>query len=116
MFIATVILGLIFLLGIMTKDKWMPSEDIPIDAYLIDVRTPQEYSNGSVANARNIPLSQISSYINELSDKDNIVVFCRSGMRSGKAKNILQSNGIKKVVNGGSFNRVQNAISKQSNR
>jgi len=80
------------------------------DAYLVDVRTPQEFKNGSVPNAINIPLSEISSSIQKLSNKENIVVFCKSGMRSGRAKKILMQNGIEYVVNGGSVKNVINAL------
>jgi len=115
MFIGAIILGVIFLLVIMTKDKWMFTQEISSNAYLIDVRTPSEFKNGSVPNARNIPLSEISMFVDELSNKVNIVVFCRSGIRSANAKKILESNGIENVVNGGSLKNVQNALRVKNN-
>ena len=40
-------------------------------------------------------------------DKKNIIVFCRSGNRSSMAKNLLEQNGIKNVVNGGTWENVK---------
>ncbi|MEN9486904.1 MAG: hypothetical protein RIR56_592, partial [Bacteroidota bacterium] len=40
------------------------------------------------------------SRINEFKGKPAVVVFCRSGNRSGQAKEILENNGIKNVING----------------
>ncbi len=79
-------------------------------AFLVDVRTPQEFSSGSVKGAVNIPLSEITQRISEFKGKKNIVVFCRSGNRSTQAKNILEQNGIKNVINGGPWQNVNQII------
>ncbi len=71
--------------------------------FLVDVRTPEEYSTGSVPNAVNIPLDTIEDRIQEFKNKDSIVVFCRSGNRSSQAQHILEQYGITHVINGGSF-------------
>jgi rhodanese-related sulfurtransferase len=44
------------------------------------------------------------------SNKKNIVVFCRSGNRSGQAKVILENNGIKNVTNGGTWQDVNKFV------
>lgn len=77
-------------------------------AFLVDVRSAGEFSGGSAKNAVNIPLDQVTQQIDKFKGKDNIVVFCRSGNRSGQAKSILEQNGIKNVVNGGTWNAVAN--------
>lgn len=69
-------------------------------AYLIDVRTPAEFSSGSVEGAINIPLDKLPAHFSNLKGKDNIVVFCRSGARSAQAAEILIKNGFKNVING----------------
>ena len=79
---------------------------LPDDAYLVDVRTTKEFEGGSVPNAINIPLDQVAASIDKFKNKENIVVFCRSGNRSGKAKKILEANGIGNVTNGGSWKSV----------
>jgi rhodanese-related sulfurtransferase len=72
----------------------------------VDVRTPAEFAQGSVKGAVNIPLDQIEKQLAKFKGKKNIVVFCRSGSRSSKAKAILEQNGIINVTNGGSWEDV----------
>jgi phage shock protein E len=79
-------------------------------AFLVDVRTPMEFSEGSVKGAVNIPLDQVSAQLAKFKNKKNIVVFCRSGARSGQAKAILDQNGFSNVTNGGTWHNVQEAL------
>ncbi len=81
------------------------------NSFLVDVRTPGEFAEGSVKGAVNIPLDTLPSELAQFRRKDNIIVFCRSGARSGMAKTILESNGIKNVVNGGSWQNVSRLVS-----
>jgi rhodanese-related sulfurtransferase len=75
-------------------------------AFLVDVRSPDEFAGGSAKGAVNIPLDNITQQIKKFEGKKNIVVFCRSGNRSGQAKRILEENGFKNVTNGGTWNEV----------
>ncbi len=77
--------------------------------FLVDVRTPEEFSAGSVQGAVNIPLPEIENQISQFQNKGAVVVFCRSGNRSGQAKAILESKGIKNVTNGGPWQDVEEA-------
>ncbi|MEX2483415.1 MAG: rhodanese-like domain-containing protein [Brumimicrobium sp.] len=79
-------------------------------AYLVDVRSSGEFSGGSGEGAVNIPLDQIANRTDELKGKDSIVVFCRSGNRSGQAKSILEQKGFENVINGGTWEQVNNLI------
>lgn len=81
-------------------------------AFLVDVRSPGEFSSGHVKGSVNIPLDKVSSQLSKFKGKENIVVFCRSGARSGQAKSILEKNGFKNVVNGGSWQNVSQLIKK----
>lgn len=78
-------------------------------AFLVDVRTPAEFAEGHVKGSTNIPLDQVSNQIAKFKNKQNIVVFCRSGNRSGQAKSILEQNGFSNVTNGGTWQDV-NAV------
>lgn len=80
--------------------------------FFVDVRTPGEFSQGSVNGAVNIPLDQVPARIGEFKGKDEIVVFCRSGNRSSQAKAILEQNGITNVINGGSWEDVKKTYNK----
>lgn len=113
-FILIIIIGVV-MLGIFKnlfgqKDNKQLKEALADNAYLVDVRTPSEFASGSVKGAVNIPLDKISGQLSKLKGKKNIVVFCRSGNRSGQAKQILEKNGFKNVVNGGTWNNVQKVI------
>jgi phage shock protein E len=81
-------------------------------AYLIDVRTPIEFASGHVEGSVNIPLDILHQYIPELQRKSHIIVFCRTGNRSGMAKSMLEANGIQNVINGGAWQEVKRAIEK----
>ena len=85
-------------------------EVIQEGAFLVDVREKMEFAEGSVKGAVNIPLGTISTQLSKFKDKKNIIVFCRSGMRSGQAKSILEGNGIKNVFNGGSWYNVAELV------
>lgn len=78
-------------------------------AVLVDVRTPQEYSEGNVPKSLNIPLGELQQNLKKLNPQQDIIVFCRSGNRSSQAKSILEKNGFTKVVNGGTWQNVKSA-------
>jgi rhodanese-related sulfurtransferase len=60
---------------------------------LIDVRTPPEYADGHLAKAKLIPLQELEARWTEI-DKDRpILLYCRSGHRSGTALKLLQQKG-----------------------
>lgn len=85
-------------------------EVINSKTFLVDVRTPSEFAAGSVKGAVNIPLDKLSSQLDKFKKKEQIVVFCRSGSRSGQAKRVLEQNGFKNVTNGGTWQSVQVAL------
>jgi len=78
---------------------------------LVDVRTPGEFQGGSAQGAVNIPLNELENRLDELGSKDSpIGVFCRSGQRSGRAKDLLTSKGYTTVVNLGGVGSVISAM------
>jgi phage shock protein E len=75
---------------------------------LVDVRNPWEYEEGHIKNAVNIPLHEIPARITEFKKEEGpVVLYCRSGNRSGAAVNILKQAGLKNVYNGGGIADVQ---------
>lgn len=79
-------------------------------AFLVDVRTPGEFAGGHVKGSVNIPLDRITAEIAKFKNKKNIIVFCRSGNRSGQAKTILEQQGITNVINGGTWDHVNQFV------
>lgn len=65
---------------------------------LIDVREPHEYKAGHIPSAVNIPLSQLDQRAREISSKNDILLYCRSGMRSKQAAKILKKHGISQMA------------------
>lgn len=91
-------------------DNSMLTEAIKEGAFLVDVRSAGEFASGSVKGAVNIPLDKIGSQLPKFKGKKNIVVFCRSGNRSGQAKSILEQKGFQNVINGGTWSNVNQCI------
>lgn len=80
------------------------------DAIILDVRTPQEYKQGALKIAENIPLQLLSSKINVLKKRNKpIITCCASGMRSGRACHILKSHGIE-ALNGGGWQSLSKKL------
>lgn len=79
-------------------------------AFLVDVRTPSEFNTGHVNNSVNIPLDTVEYNLEKFKNKDQIIVFCRSGNRSAQAKMILEHNGFENVTNAGTWEYVNNVL------
>ena len=77
---------------------------------IVDVRTPQEFSENRVESSINIPLNVMPEKIKELKEMQPIVMCCAAGIRSGQAVEFLKSNGFVEVFNGGSWNDVLNML------
>ena len=69
------------------------------DFFLLDVREPHEVQICTIPGAHLIPLGQVTARVNELNSADEIVVYCRSGKRSGQAVEFLKQAGFRKVKN-----------------
>src|SRR5690554_787092 len=93
-----------------TKISSEMEEAIRAGAILIDVRTPGEFQMGSAKGAVNIPLEELIHDFSQFENKESIVLFCRSGARSGYAQGFLQQNGFKNVYNGGTWQSVEELV------
>ncbi len=64
---------------------------------LLDVRTPEEYSNGRVRGAKNINFlaDNFEEQVNKLDRKKTYYLYCASGNRSGKALHYFSARKIK---------------------
>jgi phage shock protein E len=67
---------------------------------ILDVRTPEEFAQGHVPGAINIPHDKLADRLKELADaKDkDVVLYCRSGKRAGMAADTLKANGFEKLL------------------
>lgn len=94
----------------------LASLNVQAKEWLIDVRTAQEFSDDHVAGATNIEFQQIVPQASKLGiDKQEpIRLYCRSGRRAESARQALQAQGYKQVVNLGSLAQAQAWQSRQS--
>ena len=83
---------------------------IEAGAFLVDVRSPGEFAAGHVKGSVNIPLDNLLRQLPQFKNKQHVIVFCRSGNRSRAAKSILENNGIQNVINGGTWEHVNQFV------
>ncbi|MFC4873488.1 rhodanese-like domain-containing protein [Negadavirga shengliensis] len=88
-------------------------EAIQQGAFLVDVRMPYEFEADKVKGSVNIPLNRLQGELEKFKDKKSIVVFCRSGNRSGQAKAILEQNGFRNVINGGTSQNLHAYVNQE---
>ncbi|SHI09088.1 rhodanese-like domain-containing protein [Ferrimonas marina] len=93
------------------KAAWQALSD---GAVLIDVRTPEEFADGHLAGAQNLPYDSIADTIDSLGLEPGhqVVVYCRSGRRSGIATQVLMGMGYS-VTNGGGLEEMRQAQPEQ---
>ena len=65
----------------------------PDHLFLLDVRTPEEYAEGHIAGAVNVPYDQLATRLAEVPKDKDVVLYCRSGRRAGIAADVLAANG-----------------------
>ncbi|MFZ6000697.1 MAG: rhodanese-like domain-containing protein [Bacteroidota bacterium] len=75
------------------QDKFKP------EAVIIDVRTPEEFTSGNLPNSLNIDFKnpEFEQNISLLDKEKTYLVYCASGVRSGKAANLMIEKGFKSV-------------------
>jgi rhodanese-related sulfurtransferase len=83
---------------------------------LIDVRTPEEFSLGTIEGAKNIPVDELRNRLSEIPQDREIIIFCQAGLRGYIACRILRQKGYKKVKNlSGGYKTYFPAVQKQDN-
>jgi len=80
---------------------------------LVDVRTQEEFDAGHLQGAIHLPYEQILDLPQktDVTQGSDIVVYCRSGRRSGIAKETLEQAGYKNVRNAGGYEDLKKQIS-----
>ncbi|MCV6631447.1 MAG: rhodanese-like domain-containing protein [Flavobacteriaceae bacterium] len=72
----------------LTQDQWVEKKEADNNAFILDVRTPAEFSEGYILGAENIDIFLGQGFVDKISQlpKGNTYfVYCRSGNRSGQA-------------------------------
>ncbi len=83
----------------MTPLELKAKLDANEDIFVLDVREPHEYDIAKMPGTTLIPLGELPRRVGELDSTADIVIHCRSGVRSGKAQRILKDMGFSRVTN-----------------
>ncbi len=80
---------------------------------IVDVRMAEEYDEGHIESSINIPLQTLADSIESLKHYEKVIVICRSGRRSAKAKAELEEAGFTNVYNGGGWEHLKAILEAQ---
>ena len=81
------------------------------DAVIVDVRRPDEFSQGHIPGAVNIPLESIDAAAKKIRRKETpVYTYCLAGTRSSRAAAMLRAMGYSNVTNIGGINRYKGKI------
>jgi phage shock protein E len=91
------------------------NEKIRAGALLVDVRSPEEFNQGHLSGALNIPIDHLDDHLDAFGDDldREIVVYCRSGRRAGIAVGTLEASGYDNVTNAGGYAELAKVISSE---
>ena len=78
---------------------WNDLDSAPGNHLLIDVRSPEEFADGSIAGAVNIPADQVRERMAELPRDRPIYLYCQQGLRGYIVHRILRHNGFEQLYN-----------------
>ena len=73
---------------------------------IVDVRTPEEFNEGHIENAINLPVDEIEDRALEVlpNKKETYLLYCRSGNRSAQGAKILENMGYEIIYDFGGIN------------
>lgn len=78
---------------------------------VVDVRNTWEFEEGHYPGALNIPLDQVMQNLSQFEAMEGpIVLYCRSGNRSGMALQVLKQQGLDNLYNGGGVDEMLSLV------
>ena len=86
----------------LSQQEWASQLEQDDNAVIIDVRTPEEWSEGIIPNALQIDIYQGQGFIyriDELDKSKNYYVYCKAGGRSAQACSIMNQLGFENTFN-----------------
>ncbi|UOB21370.1 rhodanese-like domain-containing protein [Macrococcus armenti] len=82
----------------ITIDALQDTLQTGTDAHIIDVRTPEEFAEGHIKSAINIPLNTIPNQLSQFNSEDEYIILCKRGGRALQAAEYLYKEGINITV------------------
>jgi phage shock protein E len=96
-----------------TKDPATARAWIAAGATVVDVRTVEEFADAHLPQAVNIPVDDLAQRLAEVDQlvrgnkAAQVVLYCGSGARAARAKQLLDAAGYTQVVNGGGYSDLR---------
>ncbi len=85
--------------------------------FVLDVRTPEEFSIGAIPGAKNIPLDSLRQNLGEIPQDREVLIYCGVGLRGYLAERIFRQNGWTSIANlSGGYKTWEIATEPQSNK
>ncbi|WP_203707899.1 rhodanese-like domain-containing protein [Asanoa iriomotensis] len=78
---------------------WVSAQDVPDDAYLLDVREDDEWMAGHAPGAHHVPMMEVPARLADVPTDADVVVVCRMGGRSAQVVTYLSKQGWDNVRN-----------------
>jgi phage shock protein E len=115
--IAVVVVAFLWLKRMLFVSAELARKYLEAGALVIDVRSAEEFRNGHLTNAVNIPLGELKEHISDfVKDKNQVLLLhCLSGGRSAIAKHQLKRLGYANAFNLGSSSRAKRIVSGSGN-
>jgi rhodanese-related sulfurtransferase len=86
----------------LIQEDWVSQYEADDNAVILDVRTENECNEGIIANSINIDIYEGQGFVQKIEALDKTkkyYVYCRSGARSGKACELMESLGFENAYN-----------------
>lgn len=86
----------------LSQEDWKNKFESDDNAFLLDVRTPEEFEEGHIPDATLLDIRQAANFmegIRSLDRSKNYYVYCRSGVRSSQACQLMNQTGIDTTYN-----------------
>ena len=86
----------------LSQDQWAKKQKTSSDSIILDVRTNEEYNDGHLTDAKLLDIRNPVKFIEGISALDkskSYYVYCRSGVRSAQACQLLNQKGISNCYN-----------------
>lgn len=101
--IGAIIIGAVLLIGKGSSSSSQISVAQALDkfhsgAFILDVRTSEEWNQGHIPGSILVPLDQLPGRLSEVPRDRDVVVVCRTGVRSAQGLQILQQAGFTRAV------------------
>ncbi|MBQ3130824.1 MAG: rhodanese-like domain-containing protein [Bacteroidaceae bacterium] len=101
---------------ILPVEEYAVALDADTTAFLIDVRTPEEYAEGHIEGAVLMNVLDEQTFVAGIDTLDSVYtyyIYCRSGRRSRSAASMMEAKGLKVIDLQGGYNAWQKTDKKQ---